>query len=327
MKDFGLRKYGINKYPYLCSKFFVVMENDSIVNDVTDAIQDTTAVSGMTQDIKTLVTTPVSDWLPQLVHDYLIPFGLKVIAAIVVFILGRWMIKLVKRWMANGLMSKRGDPTLHSFLSHLVSVLLYFILIIFIISILGINTSSLVALLASAGLAIGMALSGTLQNFAGGVMIILFRPFKVGDFISAQGFEGKVSEIQIFNTHLLTTDNKEVILPNGALSTGTMTNFSKQGTRRVDWVFSMAYGDDYDHAKDVLKRLCAADPQIKKTPEPFIELLKLNDSTVDITVRVWVDSADYWPVFFAMNERVYKAFAQEGLHIPFPQMDVHLKQS
>ena len=303
------------------------MENDSIVNDVTDAIQDTTAVSGMTQDIKTLVTTPVSDWLPQLVHDYLIPFGLKVIAAIVVFILGRWMIKLVKRWMANGLMSKRGDPTLHSFLSHLVSVLLYFILIIFIISILGINTSSLVALLASAGLAIGMALSGTLQNFAGGVMIILFRPFKVGDFISAQGFEGKVSEIQIFNTHLLTTDNKEVILPNGALSTGTMTNFSKQGTRRVDWVFSMAYGDDYDHAKDVLKRLCAADPQIKKTPEPFIELLKLNDSTVDITVRVWVDSADYWPVFFAMNERVYKAFAQEGLHIPFPQMDVHLKQS
>ena len=303
------------------------MENDSIVNEVTDAIQDTTAVSGMTQDIKTLVTTPVSDWLPQLVHDYLIPFGLKVIAAIVVFILGRWMIKLVKRWMANGLMSKRGDPTLHSFLSHLVSVLLYFILIIFIISILGINTSSLVALLASAGLAIGMALSGTLQNFAGGVMIILFRPFKVGDFISAQGFEGKVSEIQIFNTHLLTTDNKEVILPNGALSTGTMTNFSKQGTRRVDWVFSMAYGDDYDHAKDVLKRLCAADPQIKKTPEPFIELLKLNDSTVDITVRVWVDSADYWPVFFAMNERVYKAFAQEGLHIPFPQMDVHLKQS
>jgi len=302
------------------------MENDSIVGEVTNAIQDTTAVNEMTKDLKTLVTTPVSDWLPQLVHDYLIPLGLKIIAAIVVFILGRWIIKLVKKWMANGLMSKRGDATLHSFLSNLVSVLLYFILIIFIISILGINTSSLVALLASAGLAVGMALSGTLQNFAGGVMIILFRPFKVGDFISAQGFEGKVSEIQIFNTHLLTVDNKEVILPNGSLSTGVMTNFSKQGTRRVDWVFSMAYGDDYDRAKAVLKELCAADPKIKETPEPFIELLKLNDSSVDLTVRAWVDSADYWPVFFAMNERVYKAFAQEGLHIPFPQMDVHLKQ-
>ena len=302
------------------------MENDSIVGEVTNAIQDTTAVNEMTKDLKALVTTPVSDWLPQLVHDYLIPLGLKIIAAIVVFILGRWIIKLVKKWMANGVMSRRGDATLHSFLSNLVSVFLYFILIIFIISILGINTSSLVALLASAGLAVGMALRGTLQNFEGGVMIILFRPFKVGDFISAQGFEGKVSEIQIFNTHLLTVDNKEVILPNGSLSTGVMTNFSKQGTRRVDWVFSMAYGDDYDRAKAVLKELCAADPKIKETPEPFIELLKLNDSSVDLTVRAWVDSADYWPVFFAMNERVYKAFAQEGLHIPFPQMDVHLKQ-
>ena len=302
------------------------MENDSIVGEVTNAIQDTTAVNEMTKDLKALVTTPVSDWLPQLVHDYLIPLGLKIIAAIVVFILGRWIIKLVKKWMANGVMSRRGDATLHSFLSNLVSVFLYFILIIFIISILGINTSSLVALLASAGLAVGMALSGTLQNFAGGVMIILFRPFKVGDFISAQGFEGKVSEIQIVNTHLLTVDNKEVILPNGSLSTGVMTNFSKQGTRRVDWVFSMAYGDDYDRAKAVLKELCAADPKIKETPEPFVELLKLNDSSVDLTVRAWVDSADYWPVFFAMNERVYKAFAQEGLHIPFPQMDVHLKQ-
>ena len=302
------------------------MENDSIVGEVTNAIQDTTAVNEMTKDLKALVTTPVSDWLPQLVHDYLIPLGLKIIAAIVVFILGRWIIKLVKKWMANGVMSRRGDATLHSFLSNLVSVFLYFILIIFIISILGINTSSLVALLASAGLAVGMALSGTLQNFGGGVMIILFRPFKVGDFISAQGFEGKVSEIQIFNTHLLTVDNKEVILPNGSLSTGVMTNFSKQGTRRVDWVFSMAYGDDYDRAKAVLKELCAADPKIKETPEPFVELLKLNDSSVDLTVRAWVDSADYWPVFFAMNERVYKAFAQEGLHIPFPQMDVHLKQ-
>ena len=184
---------------------------------------------------------------------------------------------------------------------------------------------TLVALLASAGLAIGMALSGTLQNFAGGVMIIMFRPFKVGDYISAQGFEGKVSEIQIFNTHLLTVDNKEVILPNGSLSTGAMTNFSKQGTRRVDWVVSMAYGDDYDKAKALMLRLCDEDARIMKEPAPFVELLKLNDSSVDLTVRAWVDAADYWPVFFAMNERIYKSFAQEGLNIPFPQIDVHMK--
>lgn len=301
------------------------MENDSIVNEVTNAIQDTSAINGMTESIKQIATTPVSEWMPQLVHDYLIPLGLKLLAAIVVLILGRWIIKLVKKWMSNGLMSKHADPTLHSFLSNLVSVLLYFILIISIISILGINTSSLVALLASAGLAIGMALSGTLQNFAGGVMIIMFRPFKVGDYISAQGFEGKVSEIQIFNTHLLTVDNKEVILPNGSLSTGAMTNFSKQGTRRVDWVVSMAYGDDYDKAKALMLRLCDEDARIMKEPSPFVELLKLNDSSVDLTVRAWVDAADYWPVFFAMNERIYKSFAQEGLNIPFPQIDVHMK--
>ena len=301
------------------------MENDSIVNEVTNAIQDTSAINGMTESIKQIATTPVSEWMPQLVHDYLIPMGLKLLAAIVVLILGRWIIKLVKKWMSNGLMSKHADPTLHSFLSNLVSVLLYFIMIISIISILGINTSSLVALLASAGLAIGMALSGTLQNFAGGVMIIMFRPFKVGDYISAQGFEGKVSEIQIFNTHLLTVDNKEVILPNGSLSTGAMTNFSKQGTRRVDWVVSMAYGDDYDKAKALMLRLCDEDARIMKEPAPFVELLKLNDSSVDLTVRAWVDAADYWPVFFAMNERIYKSFAQEGLNIPFPQIDVHMK--
>ena len=301
------------------------MENDTIVEQVTETIQDTTAVNSMVGGVKKLASTPVSDWLPDLAKTYLVPLGLKILAAVVVFLLGRWIIKLIQRWMANGLMSRHGDATLHSFLSHLVSVLLYFLLIIAIIGILGINTSSLVALLASAGLAVGMSLGGTLQNFAGGVLIIMFRPFKVGDFISAQGMEGVVNEIQIFNTHLLTTDNKEVILPNGPLATGVMTNYSKQGTRRVDWVFSIAYGDDYDKAKTVLRRLIDENQSILKSPEPFIELGKLNSSSVDITVRVWVNSADYWPVFFSMNEKVYKAFAQEGLNIPFPQVDVHMK--
>lgn len=301
------------------------MENDTLVEQVTETIQDTTVVNSMVGGVKKLASTPVSDWLPDLAKTYLVPLGLKILAAVVVFLLGRWIIKLIQRWMANGLMSRHGDATLHGFLSNLISVVLYFILIIAIVGILGINTSSLVALLASAGLAVGMSLGGTLQNFAGGVLIIMFRPFRVGDYISAQGMEGVVGEIQIFNTHLLTTDNKEVILPNGPLATGVMTNFSKQGTRRVDWVFSIAYGDDYDKAKAVLRRLIDEDQSILKSPEPFIELGKLNSSSVDITVRVWVNSADYWPVFFSMNEKVYKAFAQEGLNIPFPQVDVHMK--
>lgn len=302
------------------------MENDTIATEVGETIQDTTALSQMTESFKYLTTTPPSEWLPELVRTYLVPLGLKILAAIIVFLLGRWIIKLIKKWMANGLMSRHGDPTLHSFLSNLVSVVLYFILIISIVGILGINTSSLVALLASAGLAVGMSLGGTLQNFAGGVLIIMFRPFKVGDFISTQGHEGKVNEIQIFNTHILTVDNKEVILPNGALATGVLTNYSRQGTRRVDWTFSIAYGDDYDKAKAVLRRLCDEDQRILKSPEPFIELVKLNESSVDITVRGWVESADYWGVFFSLNEKVYKTFAKEGLNIPFPQMDVHVKQ-
>ena len=303
-----------------------MMENDTLVTEVTETIQDTTALSQMTESVKYLTTTPVSEWFPQIVHTYIVPLGLKILAAVIVFLLGRWIIKLVKKWMTNGLISRHTDPTIHSFLSNLVSVVLYFILVISIVGILGINTSSLVALLASAGLAVGMSLGGTLQNFAGGVLIIMFRPFKVGDFISSQGHEGKVNEIQIFNTHILTVDNKEVILPNGALATGVLTNYSRQGTRRVDWTFSIAYGDDYDKAKSVLRRLCDEDQRILKSPEPFIELVKLNESSVDITVRAWVESADYWGVFFSMNEKVYKTFAQEGLNIPFPQMDVHVKQ-
>ncbi len=301
------------------------MENDTLVEQVTETVQDTTAVNNMVEGVRKLATTPVSDWLPDLVKEYLVPFGIKLVAAIVVLLLGRWVIKLIKKGLTKMMARRKMEPSLNTFLMSLVSVLLTFFLIMAIIGILGINTSSLVALLASAGLAVGMALSGTLQNFAGGVMIMLFKPFKVGDFIEAQGYAGTVKEIQIFNTHVLTPDNKEVILPNGALATGVMTNFSKQGTRRVDWNFSIAYGDDYDKAKSLLLRLCDEDGRIQKTPEPFVELGKLNNSSVDITVRVWVAAADYWAVFFSMNEKVYKAFAAEGLSIPFPQMDVHMK--
>ena len=304
-------------------------ENDTITLDtlaeqVTETVQNDSTVQAVVETVEMLRDTPVSEWLPQLVRQYLVPFAIKLVIAIIVLIIGRWLIKIAKKWMANGIMSRKGDPTLHKFLSNLISFILNFILIIFIISILGVNTSSLVALLASAGLAIGMALSGTLQNFAGGVVIMLFRPFKVGDFISAQGQEGVVKEIQIFNTIVLTMDNKVIHIPNGILSTGVMTVFTKEETRRVEWTVSISYGDDYDKAKAVLLKLCNEDPRILKNPAPFVEIALLNNSSVDIKMRVWVKSADYWPVFFSMNEKVYKSLPKEGLTFPFPQVDVHM---
>lgn len=303
-----------------------MLENDTIAGQVTETISNDSTVQAMAETVQMLRETPVNVWLPQLVKDYLVPLGIKILVSILVFIIGRWIIKMIKNRLANGLLKKRADPTLHSFFSNLISFVLNFILIIFIISILGVNTSSLVALLASAGLAVGMALSGTLQNFAGGVVIILFRPFRVGDFISAQGQEGVVKEIQIFNTVVHTVDNKVVHIPNGILSTGVMTIYTKEETRRVDWTYSIAYGDDYDKAKSALLRLCGEDQRILKEPVPFVEISTLNTSSVDLKVRVWVKSADYWPVFFSMNEKVYKELPKEGLHFPFPQVDVHLEQ-
>lgn len=299
---------------------------DTLAEQVSETIQNDSTVQAIAETYEMLRDTPVNEWVPQLVHQYLIPFGIKLLVAIIVLIIGRWVIKLIKRWMANGIMSRRSDPTLHKFLSNLISVVLNFVLIISIISILGVNTSSLVALLASAGLAIGMALSGTLQNFAGGVVIMLFRPFKVGDFISAQGQEGVVKEIQIFNTIVLTTDNKVIHIPNGILSTGVMTIFTKEEKRRVDWTVSISYGDDYDVAKAVLLRLCKEDSRILKDSAPFVEIAQLNNSSVDLKMRVWVKSTDYWPVFFSMNEKIYKTLPKEGLNFPFPQVDVHLNQ-
>jgi small conductance mechanosensitive channel len=303
-----------------------MLQSDTLTEKVGNTIQNDSTLQAMTDTFQKIKETPVNEWLPQLVKQYLVPLGIKILVAILVLIIGRWVIKLLKNWMAKGLMSRHGDPTVHKFLSNLISVILNFILIIFIISILGVNTSSLVALLASAGLAIGMALSGTLQNFAGGVIIILFRPFKVGDFIAAQGQEGVVKEIQIFNTIILTMDNKVIHIPNGILSTGVMTIFTKEDTRRVDWTVSISYGDDYDKAKAALLRLCDEEPRILKDPAPFVEIGQLSDSSVDIKMRAWVKSPDYWPVFFAMNEKVYKTLPEEGLNFPFPQVQVHMPQ-
>lgn len=306
------------------------MESDSIKEAIDSTINQTLEGDSAAMQVKEVIDTIKEEsfptWLDEITHQYLIPFGIKVLISIAILIIGHYVIKLLKRLLKGILERHKVEISLALFLNNLFSILLNFILIIAVISVLGIDTSSLVALLASAGLAIGMALSGTLQNFAGGVMIMLFKPFKVGDFIEAQGQLGVVKEIQIFNTIVLTLDNKTVYIPNGSLATGIMTNYSKQGTRRVDWTFSIAYGDDYDKAKALILKLFADDERIMKEPAVFVELTKLNTSSVDIVARAWVKSEDYWGVYFSMNEKVYKNFPKEGLNIPFPQMDVHLKQ-
>lgn len=258
--------------------------------------------------------------------DLGISLGSKLLIALVIFIVGRWLVKRIQRLTCTIMEKRKVEASLYSFVRSLVSITLNFILVITIISVLGIETSSFIALFASAGVAIGMALSGTLQNFAGGVMILLFKPFKVGDTIEAQGQSGKVKEIQIFNTLITTPDNKMIIIPNGGLSTGTMKNYSKEPTRRVDWEFGIAYGDSYDKAKAVIDKLLASDERVLKDPAWFIALTSLGESSVNIVVRAWVNSPDYWDVYFNLNEKVYKTFTEEGLNIPFPQLDVHLHQ-
>ena len=256
--------------------------------------------------------------------DLGISVGSKILLAIVVFLVGRWIVRRLNKLLAKILEKRHVEASLSTFVKSLVNITLTLLLIIVVIGVLGIETSSFIALFASAGVAIGMALSGTLQNFAGGVMILLFKPFKVGDTIEAQGQSGTVREIQIFNTILATPDNKIIIIPNGGLSTGLLKNYSREATRRVDWEFGIAYGDDYTKAKAVIARLLDADGRVLKDPAYFIALTSLGESSVNIVVRAWVNAGDYWGVYFDMNEKVYKTFAEENLNIPFPQLDVHL---
>jgi small conductance mechanosensitive channel len=264
--------------------------------------------------------------LTQMANEFIVSYGMKLLGAILTLIIGFWIASRITSAIRN-LMSRRElDPSLTGFLSTLISILLKVLIIISVMGMVGIQMTSFIAVLGAAGLAIGMALSGTLQNFAGGVLILVIKPFKVGDFIEAQGFMGTVEDIQIFNTILVTPNNQVITIPNGGLATGAVTNSSAKKTRRAQWVFGIAYGDKYPHAKKVLLRLLEEDPRVLKEPAPFIALSELNDSSVDITVRAWANSSDFWGLFFDMNEKVYEAFEKEGINIPFPQMDVHLHQ-
>ncbi len=256
-----------------------------------------------------------------------IEYGPKLILAIVVLIVGLWIIKRVTNGIAKGMEASKTDPTLAKFLRSMASVVFKALLFISVASMVGIETTSFIAVLGAAGLAIGLALQGSLANFAGGVLVLMFRPYKVGDVVDAQGVIGSVAEIQIFNTILKTPDNKIIIVPNGAISNGIITNFSAQETRRVDLTFGIGYDDDIDKAKALLLKIFNEDERVHKDPEPFVKVGELADSSVNFTCRVWVDAADYWGVHFDTIEKVKKTFDAEGVSIPYPQTDVHLHQA
>lgn len=256
--------------------------------------------------------------------ELLMNYGPKLALAIITLVVGLWLIgRFVKS--ANKHFTAK-DPTLGSFISSLVSVLLKAVLLIAVASMIGIETTSFIAVLGAAGLAVGLALQGSLSNFAGGVLILLFKPFKVGDLIQAQGFTATVKEIQIFNTILKTADNRIVILPNGSLSNGSLVNINLEPTRRVDFVFGIGYDDDIDKAKGILNTLAEQDSRVLKDPAPVIVLSELADSSVNFTVRLWVNTADYWGVYFDMHEAVKKSFDSQGVSIPYPQQDVRMHQ-
>lgn len=260
-------------------------------------------------------------WLPGIIK-----FGLKLLAVAVIVFVGRWLIGKVDRFLKRIFERKDVEISLAGFLRNIVKVLLYLIVFLLAIGTLGIKTTSFAAILAAVSLAIGMALSGTLQNFAGGVIILLLRPFKVGDYIQAQGFEGTVKSIQLFNTLLNTADHKTILLPNGALSTGSINNYSSETRRRVDIKIGLAYGNDIAEARRVILEVLAKESRILQDAEPKILVTSLGDSAVNIDVRVWVEKADYWDVLFSLNEQIYNTImAHPNLEFPFPQLDVHVK--
>lgn len=255
--------------------------------------------------------------------NWSIEVGKDVIGALLIYIIGRFIIKQISRLLAKLLEKRKLEVSVQTFLKSLVNLFLNMVMAFAIIGKLGVETTSFAALLASAGVAIGMALSGNLSNFAGGLIILVFKPFRVGDYIDGPGASGTVKEIQIFHTIIATTDNRIVFVPNGQMSSNAVTNYSKMSTRRLEWTFGVEYGEDFDRVKAVLQKIISADSRILTTPEPFIALGELGASSVDIKVRVWVEAADYWDVHFDMNRIVYATFNKEGIGFPYPQITVH----
>lgn len=279
------------------------------------------------EELSMLKTLPVDELLSN-IATALVKFSINLAIAILVFYVGRFIIRKIHKIVASIFARRNVDASLQTFVLSMVEVLLYFILIVTIIGILGIETSSFLALFASAGVAIGMALSGTLQNFAGGVLILLLKPYKVGDYIEVSGYAGTVRQILLFNTIITTPDNKSIIIPNGGLSTGSVNNYSREEFRRVDWTVSISYGDNVETARTEILNLLKANPLVicdDESRRPEVRLSALADSSVNLSVRAWCRSADYWTIFFDMNEKMYNELPKKGINFPFPQLDVHVQ--
>ena len=275
---------------------------------------------------KEVITAAKNGELDQLIHQAItmgMEAGKSILLAVVIAVVGRYVIKFLNRLVAGMLERRNVEPTVQSFLKSFINITLVILLIITVVGTLGVNTTSLAALLASAGLAVGMALSGNMQNLAGGIILLFLKPFKVGDFIEGQGVSGTVKAIQIFHTILTTPDNKVLFVPNGPLSSGNVVNYSRNELRRVDFTVSVEYGTDIDKVKSVTLELLKSDSRIMQDPAPFIAVKELADSSVDFTLRIWVNVAEYWDVFFDTNERIYTEFNKQGIGFPFPQIQVH----
>lgn len=255
--------------------------------------------------------------------DWGVGAGGRIIGAILIFIIGRALISFIKKLLARVLQSRKIDLGVQTFVKSMTNILLNILLAVAVVGKLGVDTTSFAALLASAGVAVGMALSGNLSNFAGGLIVLLLRPYKVGDWIESQGVSGSVRSIQIFHTVLVTADNKVIYIPNGALSSGTVINYSREETRRVDWTIGVEYGENMEKVEEVVNRIVAADSRILKTPAPFVALGALDASSVNVTIRVWVKNSDYWDVFFDTQKKIYATFNQEDIGFPFPQLTIH----
>ena len=301
--------------------YFLTTETvKTILADTTATQQEKAVALG-----QTLQNMTFEDIISMLV-EWGVEIAAKIAIALAIYFIGRWLIgRLVK--VVNKICDKRGvEVSLQRFFNNMIKVVLYICLVLTIVGVLGIDTTSLIAMFASASLAIGMALSGTMQNFAGGVMILLLRPYRIGDYVEAQGQAGTIKEITLFNTVITTVDNKIIYVPNNTISSGIINNYSQAATRRVDWNISISYGDDVEVARRVLMQLMTEDKRVKQDPAPVVYLTSLGSDTVNISARAWVDNADYWGVYFELNERIYNELPKHGLHFPFPQLSVHIEK-
>jgi small conductance mechanosensitive channel len=265
--------------------------------------------------------------ISDIIDTYVIPWGINIALALAIFIVGKFIVKIITKVITRLLQKSGMDSILVNFITSILRTILLLFVVIAAMDQLGVNTTSLVALLGAAGLAVGLALQGSLQNFAAGVMLIVFRPFKSGDFIEAGGVSGVVEKISIFSTTMRTGDNREVIVPNGAIYGGVITNFSARDTRRIDMVIGIGYDSEIKLARDTMSEIIDADNRILKDPQTLIAVSELADSSVNFVVRPWVKSADYWAVKFDLNEKIKLAFDEKGISIPYPQMDIHMDKA